>query len=103
MQRPRPTGNKKERKPIGWVLRELDFNDGIRGRVGMDILVDIAEIMKDAYHIYTDVSFTGHRCHTAKDKCSRQKQAETTQRHAKRDGAWLHAPHRTSMDSSAEE
>ncbi len=41
----------------------------------MDIPVDIAEIMKDAYHIYTDGSLTGHRCHTAKDKCGRKKQA----------------------------
>ncbi len=74
-QRPIPTGNQNERKPIGWVLVELDYNDGICERVGMDIPVDIAEIMKDAYHIYTDGSFTGHRCHTAKDKCSRRKQA----------------------------
>ncbi len=73
--RPKPTGNREARKPTGWVIRELDFNDGIRERVGMNIPVDIAELMKDAYHIYTDGSFTGHRSYTAKAKHNREKQA----------------------------
>ena len=41
----------------------------------MYIPVDIAEIMKDAYHIYTDGSFIGHTCQTAEDKCGRETQA----------------------------
>ncbi len=57
---PRARG-KARQKPIGWKVEELTYNDEIRERLGMEQPVDIAEIKKTAFHIYTDGSYTGYR------------------------------------------
>ncbi len=68
--------NNKMPKAIGWQLREIDYNDNIRERAGMDTPLDIVDIMQSAYHIYTDGSFTGHKNYTAKDRHSRERQVD---------------------------
>ncbi len=42
MRRVKPTGDRKAHRPIGWVLKELSYNDDIRERVGMELPVDVA-------------------------------------------------------------
>ncbi len=37
----------------------------------MELPVDVAEIMKDTYHAYTDGSHTGYRNHTTRSKYRR--------------------------------
>jgi ribonuclease HI len=67
-------GNKTtEAKPIGWQLAELNYNDIIREQVGLDIPPDVTEIMQNAFHIYTDGSFTGHLNYTKKKKHERER------------------------------
>ena len=56
-----PKGQKSPFKPIGWQLKELTFNDEIRERAGMEMPVTVAEILQNAYHVYTDGSYTGLR------------------------------------------
>ena len=73
MRRVKPTGGRKPHKPIGWLLNELSYNGEIRERAGMELPVDVAEIMKDTYHVYTDGSLTGHRNLTARSKHRRGK------------------------------
>ena len=68
---------KPYRKQIGWELRELNYNDSIRERVGMDTPLDVAEVNLNAHHVYTDGSFTGFRnIHQARwrDRAKRREQ-----------------------------
>ncbi len=39
----------------------MTCNDEIRERLGMEAPVGIAEITQDAYHVYTDGSYTSFR------------------------------------------
>ena len=55
-------------KPINWQPVEIDYNDKIRESVGAEMPVDVAEIAQNAYHIFTDGSFTGHRNHMGRHK-----------------------------------
>ncbi len=59
MRRGRSAEIRPSRTPIGWKLEEPTFDDGIREGLGMEMPVDIAEITQDAYHVYTDGSYTG--------------------------------------------
>ena len=58
----------KQYKPINWQPAEIDYNDKIREGVGTERPVDVAEIAQNAYHIFTDGSFTGHRSHQGRHK-----------------------------------
>ena len=42
-------------------MTELDNNDLIREDLGMEVPLEAAQIMQNAYHVYTDGSFTGYR------------------------------------------
>ena len=72
---PKPMPNTTAPKPVGWVVKEIDYTDNLRERVGMDIPLDIAGIMKNAHRIYTDGAFLRRICYTAKDRHTREKQA----------------------------
>ena len=39
----------------------MNYNDLIRENLGMEVPLEAAQIMQDAYHVYTDGSFTGYR------------------------------------------
>ena len=41
------------------MLTELSYNDDIRVRIGMEAPVEVAEVMRSAFHVYTDGSYTG--------------------------------------------
>ena len=58
----------KQHRPINWQQAEIDYNDKIREGVGTERPVDVAEIAQNAYHIFTDGSFTGHRNHRGRHK-----------------------------------
>ena len=68
---------KANKKMIGWAVTELAYNDSICGRLGMEAPLDVAEANLNAYHIYTDGSFTGFRnIHKARWRDRVQKREE---------------------------
>ena len=73
MRNSKRVASKKMPKPTGWQLRETDYNDNSREKAGMDIPLDIVDIMQNGYHIYTDGCFMGYKNYTAKDRHSRER------------------------------